>query len=876
MDTKQITAALQDIFDEKKHRIVFWYDGEQEFAEILPELGIDGVHVLRLDEHSPLEVKIRLEVEDRDNRYLLYAPAHEPAPENDWLLDIRLYSRTFHADKASIIASDLGLTNQALRSFIKQHLSFFQSMDRFERLKKWIVPGDGEDELAKKMLAVITRAEQPEVFAVLIKLYEACCPDGRFDPGHVPKTWDDMVKMGLEGIFWEFVAKTFGYDREEGKSLIDLVTRILVTDLAESIRGETPPSVRHFVLPDNTGAVNTAVFLSQWRSHIKHHRQYQEISRAIGEKISIDSLLSAYEPESLQDVMTFEAVEKRIIRALRDAIIENGGGKGGHRFQPVRDIAARRLDGYWANSALEGPHEPNHYKTVYQALEVATHLFEYRKKLDAGLSYPDPAAMFNAYTGLLFACDRYYRVFNEYADTVEKAGWDVLKTLRESLENCYSGWFLESMGLAWGDFLEANTARLLDTWQIPGIVNQHRFFKHHVAPVIKAGPRNRVFVIASDAFRYEAAAEFSTQVNSRYRFKAELSAMLGVLPGYTALGMAALLPHDTLSVKDNGDVLVDGKPASSMQHREKILAAYEGTAIKADDLMAMSKEQGREFVKPHRIIYIFHDRIDATGDKAATEGETFHAVRRAIDDLQAMVSFIINSLNGTRVVVTADHGFIYHERPADPIDKSIAAPSGAGIVKMHKRFVLGKDIDPSAGVFYGRTAVTAKTDTDMGFITPKGNKRFNFSGGARFFHGGAMLAEIVVPVVSITEAKGKKLAETEVRRVGVSLLGTHKKIVSNIPRFKFIQTDPVSERVHPRMLKISLRDGGELISNEETVTFDSRSSDVEERTRSVKLNLKSGPFDSTRQYDLVLRHADDDTEYDRMSLYIDLAFARDF
>jgi uncharacterized protein (TIGR02687 family) len=872
MDTKQITEALGDIFDKENHRIVFWYDGEREFEEALSELGMDGVHVLRLYEHSPLEVKIRLEIEDSNSRYLLYAPAHEPAPENDWLLDIRLYSRTFHADKASIIASDLGLTNQSLRSFIKQHLSFFNSTDRLERLKKWIVAGDGEDELAKKMLAVITRAEQPEVFAVLIKFYEACCPDGRFDPGHTPRAWDDIKKMGLEEVFWRFAAKTFGYDRDEGKNLIDLVTRILVTDLAESIRGATPPSVSHFVLPDNTGAVNTAVFLSQWRTHIKHHRQYQEISRAIGEKISIDSLVLAYDPESLQDAMTFEAVEKRIISALRDVIIENGG----HRFQPVRDIAARRLDGYWANAALEDAHEPNHYKTVYQALEVATHLFEFREKLDAGLSYPDPAAMFNAYTGELFVCDQYYRVFNEYADTVEKAGWDVLKALRESVESCYSGWFLESMGLAWGDFLEANTAGLLDTWQIPGIVNQHRFFKHHVAPVIKAGPRNRVFVIASDAFRYEAAAEFSTRINSRYRFKAELSAMLGVLPGYTALCMAALLPHDTLSVKDNGDVLVDGKPASSMHQRAQILAAHEGTAIKADDLMAMSKEQGREFVKPYRIIYIFHDRIDAAGDKAATEGETFHAARRAIDDLQAMVSFIINSLNGTRVVVTADHGFIYHQRPADPIDKSIAAPSGAGIVKTHKRFVMAKDIDPLAGVFYGRTAVTAKTDTDMTFITPKGNKRFNFSGGARFFHGGAMLAEIVVPVVSITEAKGKKLAETEVRRVGVSLLGTHKKIVSNIPRFKFIQTDPVSERVHPRMLKISLRDGNDLISNEETVTFDSRSSDVEERTRSVKLNLKSGPFDSTRQYGLVLRHADDDTEYDRVSIYIDLAFARDF
>ena len=41
------------------------------------------------------------------------------------------------------------------------------------------------------------------------------------------------------------------------------------------------------------------------------------------------------------------------------------------------------------------------------------------------------------------------------------------------------------------------------------------------------------------------------------------------------------------------------------------------------------------------------------------------------------------------------------------------------------------------------------------------------------------------------------------------------KTFSFISRFKFIQTDPVSERVHPRMLKISLQDGNDLISNEE-------------------------------------------------------------
>lgn len=83
MDSKQITSALQDIFDKEKRRIVFWYDGEQEFVETVPELAVHDVQVLRIDHLSPLEVKLRLEIEDNEGRYLLYAPTHEPEPDND-------------------------------------------------------------------------------------------------------------------------------------------------------------------------------------------------------------------------------------------------------------------------------------------------------------------------------------------------------------------------------------------------------------------------------------------------------------------------------------------------------------------------------------------------------------------------------------------------------------------------------------------------------------------------------------------------------------------------------------------------------------------------------------------------------------------------
>ena len=69
-------------------------------------------------------------------------------------------------------------------------------------------------------------------------------------------------------------------------------------------------------------------------------------------------------------------------------------------------------------------------------------------------------------------------------------------------------------------------------------------------------------------------------MNGTYRFEADLTSQLGVVPSYTALGMASLLPHQTLTYHANGTVLVDGKPAASLEQRSAVLGAVHGVAIR--------------------------------------------------------------------------------------------------------------------------------------------------------------------------------------------------------------------------------------------------------------------------------------------------------
>ena len=141
MDTTQVNDALDKLFQEEQQRIVFWNDPDREFVNTLPFLCLpEDVHVLKLDEIQSFETKIKIEREDPTGRYLIYSPTEEPNYEDDWLLDIRLYSRRFRADRASIILQQLGLANQHLREHIAARIKFFDNKERLKRVQPLVTP----------------------------------------------------------------------------------------------------------------------------------------------------------------------------------------------------------------------------------------------------------------------------------------------------------------------------------------------------------------------------------------------------------------------------------------------------------------------------------------------------------------------------------------------------------------------------------------------------------------------------------------------------------------------------------------------------------------------------------------------------------------
>ena len=492
-----------------------------------------------------------------------------------------------------------------------------------------------------------------------------------------------------------------------------------------------------------------------------------------------------------------------------------------------------------------------------------------------GFSFANASAGLEAYKATLFKFDQTYRQFHYAASLVEPFGWQLLHDLTTQIEVAYSEWFIPQLTSAWNKLIEGEQG-LLKHWKLEGWVNQYRFYDAYVNSSIQSNVK-RVFVLISDAFRFEAAEELCQRLNDKNKYQANMEAMLGVLPSYTSLGMASLLPHKTLQYKPGQTtVLADDLPTSGLEQRSAVLARHQGVAIKHDDLLALGREKGREFIKPYQVIYIYHDRVDAIGDKQATETKTFEAVADTIQELYQIISFAFNSLTASNLYLTADHGFMYQESALEGVDKSQLIEKPANALMTKKRYILGAELGETPQAWFGNTHVTAGTEAGEGsvdFWIPKGAARFHFTGGARFVHGSAMPQEIVVPLISIKQSGSER---SKTKYVDIQRIGSVNKIVTNMQRFELIQTEPISEYVLPRTVKLLIQDGTEEISDAPVMTFNKTGKLLDELKESVILTLKSGNYDRLKDYYLMIKDVDSGVEVQRYPIKIDLAFSNEF
>jgi uncharacterized protein (TIGR02687 family) len=405
--------------------------------------------------------------------------------------------------------------------------------------------------------------------------------------------------------------------------------------------------------------------------------------------------------------------------------------------------------------------------------------------------------------------------------------------LGEQVEKRYTNKFVYELGNAWQKQVDQ-----VDRWASSAIRSQRSFYGDYVEKLLRED--KKAVVIISDALRYEIADELGSRIRQEDRFDADLEAVLGVLPSYTQLGMAALLPHRSLKHSSDGKtVLADGQPTNGTGPRSKVLEAVGGSAFQAEDFKALSPEERRELFKNNRVLYVYHNRIDATGDKPGTERQVFEAVEDTLRDLVDLVKKAANA-NATNIFVTADHGFLFQDAELPDQFFLSEKPQGDEILVTNRRYVLGRGLKADQA-FTTFSAAQLDLDENIEVQVPKSIHRLKLAGGgSRFVHGGASLQEVVVPVLAINKKR-----KSDTRLVNVKVLPDTDKITTGQLVVRLFQSEPVSDKVQARVLRAGLYVGETLISNDPQpeLTFDSTSAEQRDRYQSIQLLLNNDAND---------------------------------
>lgn len=909
MNFKDIIKGI--ILKFARSRIVFWQDDEREFIEQVSEaptlLAEYGIEFIQLDDRSQLEVKQLIELVQPQQKFLLYSNTAVNEPKRDWLYDIRQYAEHFYADSSAMILNELGMRME-FRQDIHRYKRFFGNQQRYQKLQKLLPEQADKDLLEKAMIAVLLKVESVSFGAVVHAIFDAFSNSAQ----DADKQLQELEKYDLAKPFWGLVAEEFGYiesaywdDKKKDEpakqpSLHELLIKLYVTDcyqaiqtagvdvanskFGQSLYGHVLPMRLERALYDklpteiqeklaNSAAKRAAVinFITSWRESRTLAGSYNIIANQIAAELEVTSKLADLSsPTELLLVETFKEADQHLLKMLaRDLPAFN-------RLD-VEDWTSKRLRGHWCDAT-------ENFAPMYQALRAARHFYELKEKYSDGFEYQNSKQLYDAYSTELFLLDQSYRVFSENCIALNKTdGGDLLKAsgLVEDIERLYVDWYLHDLAVAWGKLVDNES--LLDKWHISGIHKQHHFFQQEVKHVLENSPAKRVFVVISDALRYEVAHEISQQINDEQRYKATLHSQLGVVPSYTQLGMGSLLPYQTMSahIGKTVEYRADGLSVHGLENRSKILAKFKGAAFRANDVLNWTNQEGRDKVKDLEVVYIYHDNIDAIGDKLVTENQTFEAVRDAISELKNLVSRIINRLNGSRVIVTADHGFLFKMTDVTDSDKTSLKVTPQGAIEAKKRYVIGTKLPTDSYYWTGKLTNTAGIDVtagdDIEFIIPRGSNRFNFVGGAKFIHGGIMPQEICVPVLHIRELDTKAQSKLAKQKVGVVPLNSPVRIVSNIDRIQLLQTDAVGDKFKPRELELWIESPeGTRVSAVESLLLDSTSDKLDDRKRNVALKLEGSGFDRNLSYKLVLKDKDASQSVATYSVTIDLAIEDDF
>ncbi|MEG2747155.1 MAG: BREX-1 system phosphatase PglZ type A [Gordonibacter sp.] len=792
---------------------VFWEDEPGDYMDVVGQICVDGGVIIDAT-RAELAAKRRILRGGETTRFIVYRAGGAPRPDDDFLYDIKMASKPFVCSMEGVWAAECGL-DPKLTNTVMAYSKFFNSKDRKKRLSETALPKETPEELQLAMVAAcVSSRASARNDAVRDSVTRLTSEHAR---GQEP-TYALLLSTGLLPTFWSLVSDVVGYAAPDGTTptLDDLAFRMLQTRCSN-------------IMPDGASMLTADAIriLDDLASGTRTRPDYDSIVASSREALTSMVPVQDRTMNRLAEEDTLPDFDEWILTDMT-----NRSETGSLSVTDAESMKESRKHTLWFDR----------YKDCYECLASAARLREGVDLYESeSIGATSLKALFDSYCERWFTIDAAYRTFSRFFRSLPNGRFKVsLSSLKASVQVRYDRYLM--------DLTDKWQFHLMDEGTYPprDIPSQNSFFHDKIArelPSVEGG--RRIGVIVSDAMRFEAGVELSSILNDlslgrHGKTKSSVSGMTCMLPSYTQLGMAALLPPGEMSIDlSTGNVVKEGALTAGLVNRQAALSSsVKGAlALKASDVL----ESGLPDISNAPLVFVYHNVIDKRGDSQETEGEVFSACKEAFEQVPLLVSALLGA-GCRKVFVTADHGFLYQEQDVESFNYASVeglhdlSALGNGVLYHTRRFAVGTSI-PTSDMLVEYSAADLSLVGEYKVAFPKGISRLRLSGsGARYVHGGASLQENAVPVVAV-EPIGRL---SGVERTGAQGFIHGRPLISGpMITLDVYQTQACSEKVLPTTVKVGLYtndDEGRVLSAfEKTLELSSDAPDSERRKTEVRL-----------------------------------------